>query len=1633
MPFTSQAQRRFMFSQHPDIAERWAKETPKGADLPEHVKKFADGGSVMMPPLGAPPERPPIQATPQPLQLPGVSYKPYSPNPRTSRSLVKRANTVSRPMPTAQFRLGGGGRGAGADRFSLLGTSPFFGGGGDTGMPGFGVGPQQPSNPDDLYQGLPGFAGGGVVRFDDGGGVDYNPGDWWNTPLDQLAQMSDEERKRREEEAQAYTPQNIQAPPAPPPPSGVGSLLSNAMQQGNPVLGGGPNLATYIPQSPEQLATTGQELQMQGGAMDPTAWYDAARRDAEAQRQQQEGGGSGVLNGIAQAAGFIPGLGPAITAGRAANDVANNFISGGLMGGAGELLNKAPLPVVGPAFNQLNQIADQFGVPEQVRAPTNLGQLMQDMTLPGQGVEQIPGFERQPEALQSFERNAANLAPFVLGGPESAIAKAAMVGLGAGGQTLDEQLGTDVTPLGGPFGLAGLVGPGVAESLMQRAPAAVAEQAATRELPAVAEMPTMTDAQLMRSSKVDLQAMARDQGVDISGARYKADIVQAIQAGQQLSGPEAEFQKAIGDVQRQLERALTPEERQGLQDIYYSELSPAKEGTPPPVDDSLDPLTQTKQQAAANGFLNPELLTLPDAKLATDLHAQATQEMLSQNADKAAARTQQLEGVVDDVASRPAPTDTGVGHGPLQPYPAQGEPINPLPQLPDKPLSLMTRQELADEADRLGVPVDKGAIMRGGQLALEDERMKIGAAQDQAIQDLQGNMGRAAGGYFGDLMPNPEAVARAEQLANDRVALQMQVGQGFPVSPDTLAKQTEVLSNQQLQAQAAAWLQAGYPGSDPEMVMRVLREFQAQNLALLPVQSPEGMAKLSGMVRSALAGELNDSYLTTLQRRLGYLETALRRADPELGAKDIAGILKEQRDYELGQRYGTQPQRLKAATDTLDDITRRASSEGLEKVMLEANQRFKNLLFPLDLGVFGQQMLSGLRNGIVPATLGVTNRTLNALSLPFARDLYTEGNLPKVLQTALDGGKIHGPDTVPGAGTPFRYVPGVGKYIDRPLDSLIGALDKFQFSTMLGGFRNLVYEGNLYALDLAGHDINNPAVRQLAMRNTNNIGSAAELALTPGRRKLEALAELTPGMTRANINSLLDMSKLVRPGANDAERVLAAMMVMSNATVLLGIGKLVNDHVGIRPFEMDPMSLGFANITLPTRDDNGDHHRISIFPQASMQRALLGSAQALAGRDPNALAETWARYVAGREGLWLRSATSPMGFGYDQQGKFHMGINVPGVGSFGEPMGVKEGVMSGAPIPQMVPTVANLTGHGEPFGMGERPDVVGAGLNLLGVNTGAESPLAEAHFASREMKTQGENLLGDPAWREAHFPGEWGRELQGKTYNELQPDEKAILKQGMRESGNDSGLRDLEALDKRLGQSPLTKASDEAAAAREDTAKYKQAMLDVLNNGQSDLGTYDKSGKREGFSTKYYAGTKQLSQAEAAPYNEQSYKDAAAEADQKSKQDRAESVAKGQPAPGGYELDDLMARYRQLNALKGDDGTWTDEERRLYNEGKRDLLVEAKDKGVGERFAHEIQSRPQEEVDRYFDKAKPIVDAYFDRGTGTTAASWLAAHPRENAVLWYLGYVDSVRSQQAYDLGYQLTHENGGSRVPTRR
>ena len=39
MPFVSEAQRRYLYLKHPEVAKEFQEHTPKGKKLPEHVKK----------------------------------------------------------------------------------------------------------------------------------------------------------------------------------------------------------------------------------------------------------------------------------------------------------------------------------------------------------------------------------------------------------------------------------------------------------------------------------------------------------------------------------------------------------------------------------------------------------------------------------------------------------------------------------------------------------------------------------------------------------------------------------------------------------------------------------------------------------------------------------------------------------------------------------------------------------------------------------------------------------------------------------------------------------------------------------------------------------------------------------------------------------------------------------------------------------------------------------------------------------------------------------------------------------------------------------------------------------------------------------------------------------------------------------------------------------------------------------------------------------------------------------------------------------------------------------------------------------------------------------------------------------
>jgi hypothetical protein len=57
MPFKSQAQRGYMYSQHPEIAKEFEAATHKGKKLPEHVKGKKKPSSISLKNFMKPPKK----------------------------------------------------------------------------------------------------------------------------------------------------------------------------------------------------------------------------------------------------------------------------------------------------------------------------------------------------------------------------------------------------------------------------------------------------------------------------------------------------------------------------------------------------------------------------------------------------------------------------------------------------------------------------------------------------------------------------------------------------------------------------------------------------------------------------------------------------------------------------------------------------------------------------------------------------------------------------------------------------------------------------------------------------------------------------------------------------------------------------------------------------------------------------------------------------------------------------------------------------------------------------------------------------------------------------------------------------------------------------------------------------------------------------------------------------------------------------------------------------------------------------------------------------------------------------------------------------------------------------------------
>lgn len=90
MPFASQAQARFMYARHPDIAKRWTREFGGYKGLPEHVGGKGGTQHMNMKPSGTPSNESWQPATTRVPRIPGVKRDYGMLKPSASKRFIPK-------------------------------------------------------------------------------------------------------------------------------------------------------------------------------------------------------------------------------------------------------------------------------------------------------------------------------------------------------------------------------------------------------------------------------------------------------------------------------------------------------------------------------------------------------------------------------------------------------------------------------------------------------------------------------------------------------------------------------------------------------------------------------------------------------------------------------------------------------------------------------------------------------------------------------------------------------------------------------------------------------------------------------------------------------------------------------------------------------------------------------------------------------------------------------------------------------------------------------------------------------------------------------------------------------------------------------------------------------------------------------------------------------------------------------------------------------------------------------------------------------------------------------------------------------------------------------------------------------
>ncbi len=323
----------------------------------------------------------------------------------------------------------------------------------------------------------------------------------------------------------------------------------------------------------------------------------------------------------------------------------------------------------------------------------------------------------------------------------------------------------------------------------------------------------------------------------------------------------------------------------------------------------------------------------------------------------------------------------------------------------------------------------------------------------------------------------------------------------------------------------------------------------------------------------------------------------------------------------------------------------------------------KNTAFGLvDVAVGGVQFPLSIAHGGLQIGVGTLNRSLEALGLPFVHVALQDPNVvSRTVQYAED--TLHagiGPSSVRlSTGTVIKYIPIVGKYIDKPLAATIDFMARMQFGHALSLVRRRMYEGNLIAAKFVGQDITNPAVRKFWAESANAQTGAARGAQTPGRRGAETFLLTSAPMTRANLAVYGQIAQGLTVGGR-MHKLRTALVLTNLAAYTYGMQYLINSVFGDGPQEWIPGKPDWATIRVGGTT-------VPLMPQRTLLRAIDKSLTIIMegvdgeGWRPEDIALAWSQVVIGKSSPIVQTLLGPVfGIGFEPEtGRFQTG-GLPG-------------------------------------------------------------------------------------------------------------------------------------------------------------------------------------------------------------------------------------------------------------------------------------------------------------------------------------------------------------------------------------